>query len=229
MNSRRDHIAVLVVAALVASFLVWHVATDEPDLLLVGDSIMRQTGSALEGASSEFEIRNRAANGSGAESRRLRLGGRHARGPAPLPPSSDRDPVHRQLRRPAHRWRDDQGRPIDKNTPSSSVRGPSRPTSSWTSSSARATPTCTSFCPTAAGEPGDARRDPAPRTAAGRAAGGRDAHRLVPRSGRTQRRVPGLRARPRRAAGPGPASGRRPPPRRGAALLAAEIARVVET
>ena len=118
MNGRRDHIAVLVVAALVASFLVWHVATDEPDLLLVGDSIMRQTGSALEGASSEFEIRNRAANGSGL----LNPDVYDWVGAMP-------EVLHRYHPRaivilfignyadPAHRWRDDQGRPIDKNTP----------------------------------------------------------------------------------------------------------------
>ena len=50
MNGRRDRLGVLAAAALVASFLTWHVATDEPDLLLIGDSIMRQTGPPLEAA-----------------------------------------------------------------------------------------------------------------------------------------------------------------------------------
>ena len=44
---------------------VWERVTDEPDVLLVGDSILRQTGGVLPDELPDYEVANRAVNGSG--------------------------------------------------------------------------------------------------------------------------------------------------------------------
>jgi hypothetical protein len=59
-------LAVLAVAALVGIGVVaWWRAADKADVLLVGDSIMRQTGPALAEELPDREVENRGVNGSG--------------------------------------------------------------------------------------------------------------------------------------------------------------------
>lgn len=58
--------AVLVAIVLIGlGTVTWLVATEEPDILLVGDSIMRQTGPELDRVLPDQEIDNRGVNGSG--------------------------------------------------------------------------------------------------------------------------------------------------------------------
>jgi hypothetical protein len=61
--------ALAVVALVVAlggiGVFAWIAATDQPDVMLVGDSIMRQTGPALTSALPDHELDNRGVNGSG--------------------------------------------------------------------------------------------------------------------------------------------------------------------
>jgi hypothetical protein len=45
--------------------VAWRIALDEDDVLLVGDSILRQTGPALADELPDREVHNRAVNGSG--------------------------------------------------------------------------------------------------------------------------------------------------------------------
>lgn len=59
-------LAVVVTTGLVGIGVVtWLALADEPDVLLVGDSIMRQTGPDLDDELSGREVDNRAVNGSG--------------------------------------------------------------------------------------------------------------------------------------------------------------------
>ena len=58
--------AVLIVFVMVVIGLAaWIWIRDEPDVLLVGDSIMRQTGPSLTDELSGYEVDNRGVNGSG--------------------------------------------------------------------------------------------------------------------------------------------------------------------
>ena len=55
----------VVLALLGVAVATWLSVQDEPELLLVGDSIMRQTGPALVDELPAYEVDNRAVNGSG--------------------------------------------------------------------------------------------------------------------------------------------------------------------
>jgi hypothetical protein len=55
----------LVLALLGVAVATWLSVRDEPELLLVGDSIMRQTGPALVDELPGYEVDNRGVNGSG--------------------------------------------------------------------------------------------------------------------------------------------------------------------
>ena len=52
-------------ALLAVGVATWLSIEDEPDVLLVGDSIMRQTGPALTEGLPDREVDNRGVNGSG--------------------------------------------------------------------------------------------------------------------------------------------------------------------
>lgn len=54
-----------VVAVALVGVVTWLSVRDEPEVLLVGDSILRQTGPALSDELPEHEVDNRAVNGSG--------------------------------------------------------------------------------------------------------------------------------------------------------------------